>query len=39
MMKFVLHTMKACITLTKSITSFEAGYSSKTIDQQLAAVI
>ena len=31
--------MKACITLTKSITSFEAGYSSKMIAQQLAVVI
>ena len=30
--------MKACITLTKSITSFETGYSSKTIAQQLAVV-
>ena len=39
MKKSVLHTTKACITLTKSITSFEAGYSSKTIVQQLAAVI
>ena len=28
--------MKACITLTKSITSFETGYSS--IAQQLAVV-
>ena len=39
MMKCVVHTTKACITLTKSITSFEAGYSSKTIAQQLAVVI
>ena len=31
--------MKACITLTKSITLFEVGYSSKTIVQQLAVVI
>ena len=30
---------KACISLTKSITSFEAGYSSKTTVQQLAVVI
>ena len=35
----VLHTMKACITLTESITSFEASYSLKTIAQKLAAVI
>ena len=39
MIKCVIHTTKACITLTKSITSFEAGYSSKTIAQQLAVVI
>ena len=31
--------MKACMTLTKSITSFEAGCSSKAIVQQLAVVI
>ena len=31
--------MKACITLTKSITLFEVGHSSKTIVQQLAVVI
>ena len=35
----VIHTTKACIILTKSITLFEAGYSSKTIVQQLAVVI
>ena len=34
-----MQTTKACITLTKSIISFEAGYSSKTIAQQLAIVI
>ena len=39
MIKCVTHTTKACITLTKSIASFEAGYSSKTIVQQLAVVI
>ena len=39
MIKCVLHTTKACITLTKSITLFGAGYSSKTIVQQLATVI
>ena len=39
MVKCVVHTTKACITLTKSITLFEEGYSSKTIVQQLAAVI
>ena len=39
MVKCVVHTMKACITLTKRITLFEEGYSSKTIVQQLAAVI
>ena len=39
MIKCVVHTMKAYNTLTKSITSFEAGYSSKTIAQQLAVVI
>ena len=38
MIKFVLHTTKACITLTKSITSFEAGHSSKLIVKQLATV-
>ena len=32
-------TAKAFITLTKSITPFEAGYSSKTTVQQLAVVI
>ena len=31
--------MKACIILTKSIISFEAGQSSKMIVQQLAIVI
>ena len=39
MIKSVIHITKACITLTKSITSFEAGYSSKMIVQQLAVVI
>ena len=39
MIKRVIHTTKACITLAKSITSFEAGYFSKRIAQQLAAVI
>ena len=39
MIKCVIHTMKTCITLTNSITSFEAGYASKTIVQQLAVVI
>ena len=39
MIKYVIHTARTCITLTKSITSFEAGYSSKTIVQQLAVVI
>ena len=39
MIKCVLHTTKACITLIKRITSFEAGYSSKMIVQQLAVVI
>ena len=39
MMKCVIHTMKACIILTKSITLFEAGYYSKTIVQQLVVVI
>ena len=39
MIKCVIHTTKACITLSKSITSSEAGYSSKTIAQQLAVVI
>ena len=39
MIKCVIPTTKACITLTKSIISFEASYSSKTIAQQLAIVI
>ena len=39
MIKYVIHTARTCITLTKSITSFEAGYSSKTIAQQLAVVM
>ena len=39
MIQCVIHTTKACITLTKSTTSFEAGYSSKTIAQQLVVVI
>ena len=39
MIKCVIQTMKACITLTKSITLFEVGYSSKMIVQQLAVVI
>ena len=39
MIRCVIRTMKACITVTKSVTSFEAGYSSKTIVQQLAVVI
>ena len=39
MIKCVIHTTNACITLTKSITSFEAGYSSKTIARQLAVVM
>ena len=34
--KCVIHTSKACVTLTKTIISFEAGYSSKTVAQQLA---
>ena len=39
MIKCVIHTTKASITLTKSITSFEPGFSSKTIVQQLAIVM
>ena len=39
MIKYVVHTMKACVTLTKSITPSEAGYSSKMIAQELAVVI
>ena len=39
MIKCVIHRAKASITLTKSITSFEAGYSSKTTGQQLAVVM
>ena len=39
MIKRVIHKPKACITFTKSITSFEAGYSLKMIVQQLAVVI
>ena len=39
MIKCVIHTTKACIILTKSITLFEAGYSSKTIVEQLSVVI
>ena len=39
MIKCVVHTTKACITLTKSITLLAAGHSSKTIVQQLAVVI
>ena len=38
MIKCVIDITKACITLTKVIISFEAGYSSKTIAQQLAIV-
>ena len=38
MIKCVIHTTKACIRLTKVIISFEAGYSSKTLAQQLAIV-
>ena len=39
MIKCVVDTTKVCITLTKSITPFEAGFSSKTIAQKLAVVI
>ena len=39
MINCVVHTTKACITLTKSITPFDAGYSSKPIAQQVAVVI
>ena len=39
MIKYVVHTTKACITLTKSITLSEAGYSSRATVQQLAVVI
>ena len=39
MIKGVIPKPKACIIFTKSITSFEAGYSSKMIVQQLAVVI
>ena len=35
----MIHRAKASITITKSITSFEAGYSSKTTGQQLAVVM
>ena len=38
MIKCVIHTTKACITLTKSITLFEVGYSSKMTAQQLGVV-